>query len=165
MNVIDIVERFQIHHALQEEREFKNSHAWRNGTSAKSAATKNRIGKNIIFEGEEVRIMTVTLPRDTEWSPPYDGRDRLVARLGQIDHPFAKDGDPAISARWIWVPPNGDFKVANQTDETRHLMIVAFHDLDHEQPSLLPLTESTATLTTRESSKSGLPVFGDKIRD
>jgi hypothetical protein len=27
MNIIDIVERFQMHHALQEEREFKNSHS------------------------------------------------------------------------------------------------------------------------------------------
>jgi len=137
MNIINIVERFQMHHALQEEREFKNSHLSRNGTSARSAATTNRIGKNIIFEGEEVRISTVTLPCDTEWSPPHDGRDRLVARLGQIDHLLLKDGDPAFSARWTWIPANGDFKVTNQTDETRHLMIVAFHHLDHEQPSLL----------------------------
>jgi hypothetical protein len=156
MNVIDIVERFQKRHALQEEGEFKNSHTSRNGsTGAGSAATNNRIGKNITFEGEEVRIMTVTLSRDTEWSSPHDGRDRLVARLGQIDHPFPKDGNPAFSARWTWIPANGDFKVVNQTDETRHLMIVAFHDVDREQPSLLPLTESTATLTIGELSKSG----------
>jgi hypothetical protein len=41
MNVIDIVERFQMHHALQEEREFKNSHASRNGTGARSAVSNN----------------------------------------------------------------------------------------------------------------------------
>jgi hypothetical protein len=141
MNVIDIVERFQMHHALQEEPEFKNSHLSRNGSSARSAATNNRIGKNIIFEGEEVRISTVTLPRDTEWSPPHDGRDRLVARLGQIDHLLSKDGDPALSTRWTWVPANGDFEVVNETEETRHLMIVAFHDLDQQQRSLQPLRE------------------------
>jgi hypothetical protein len=141
MNVIDIVERFQMHHALQEEREFKNSHASRNGTGARSAVSNNGIRENIIFECEEVRISTVTLSRDTEWSPPHDSRDRLVARLGQVDRPLSKDSDPAFSARWTWIPANGDFKVANQTDETRHLMIVAFHDVDHEQPSLLPLTE------------------------
>jgi hypothetical protein len=134
MNIIDIVERFQMLHALQEEREFKNSHASRNGTGARSAPTTNGIGKNIIFESEEVRISTVTLLRDTEWSPPHDGRDRLVARLGQIDHSVSKDSDPAFSARWTWIPANGDFKVVNETDETRHLMIAAFHDVDQEQP-------------------------------
>jgi hypothetical protein len=56
MNVIDIVERFQKHHALQEEREFKNSHRSRNSTGARSVATRNGIRGNIIFESEEVRI-------------------------------------------------------------------------------------------------------------
>ena len=39
-NVIDIIERFQTHHALQEERELKNSHVSRNGAVAPSAPDK-----------------------------------------------------------------------------------------------------------------------------
>src|SRR6266403_1769578 len=39
-NVIDIIERFQTHHALREERELKNSHASRNGAVAPSAPDK-----------------------------------------------------------------------------------------------------------------------------
>jgi hypothetical protein len=179
MNVIDIVERFQMHHALQEERELKNSCASRNGTSARSATTKNGIGENILFECEEVRISTVTLPRDTEWSPPHDGRDRLVARLGQIDHPLSRGSDPAFFGRWTWVPANGDFKVVNETDETRHVMIVAFHDLDpvwsYEEPfpAVAQIRGHVAFYpdrvddiaeqlpTARESSKSGLLKFGE----
>ena len=123
-NVIDIIELFQTHHALEEERELKNSHA----------PDKNGMSENIIFESEELRISTVTLPGGTEWSPPHDGRDRLVVRLGEIAHPLSKESDPAFPARWIWIPANSDFKVANETDDTRNLMIVAFHDVDREQP-------------------------------
>lgn len=140
-NVIDIIQSFQTHHALQEERQLKNSHAHGNGAAAPGALDKNGIPENTIFENEEMRISTVTLPGGTEWSPPNDGRDRLVVRLGEIDHPLSKDNDPAFPARWTWIPANSDFKVANETDETRNLMIVAFHDVDREQPSLIPLTE------------------------
>ena len=139
--VIDIIQSFQTHHALQEERQLKNSHAPGNGAVAPSGPDKNGIPENTIFESEEMRISTITLPGGTGWSPPHDGRDRLVVRLGEIGHPFPKESDPAIPARWIWIPANSDFKVANETDETRNLMIVAFHDVDREQPSLIPLTE------------------------
>ena len=129
-SVIDIVESFQTHHALQEERELKNSHASRNGAVPPSAPNKNGIPENTIFESEEMRISTVTLPRGTEWPAPRDGRDRLIVRLGEIGRPLLKESDPAFPARWTWIPANSDFKVANETDETRNLMIVAFHDVD-----------------------------------
>jgi len=135
-NIIDIIQSFQTHHALQEERQLKNSHAPGNGAAAPGASDKNGIPENTIFENEEMRISTVTLPGGTEWSPPNDGRDRLVVRLGEIDHPLSKESDPAIPARWTWIPANSDFKVANETDKTRNLMIVAFHDVYREQPSL-----------------------------
>jgi hypothetical protein len=72
-NVMDIIERFQTHHALQEEREMANSNVTGNGAAAPSVP-----GKNTIFETEEVRVGTVAVPGNTEWSPPHDGRDRLV---------------------------------------------------------------------------------------
>jgi hypothetical protein len=140
-NVIDIIQSFQTHHALQEERQMKNSHAPGNGAIAPSAPDKNGIPENTIFENEEMRISTVILPGGTEWSPAHDGRDRLVVRLGEMSHPLSKASDPAFPARWTWIPANRDFRVANETDETRNLMIVAFHNADREQPSLIPLTE------------------------
>ena len=134
-NLIDIVERFQMHHALQEERELKNSNAPGNGAVAPGAPDKNGIPENTLFECDEMRISTVTLPGGTEWTPPHDGWERLVVRLGEIGHPFSKDSEPAFPARWTWIPANSDFKVANGSDETRNLMIVAFHDVDREQLS------------------------------
>jgi hypothetical protein len=131
-NLIDIVERFQTHHALQEERELKNSHASGNGAVAPGAPDKNGIPENTIFECDEMRISTVTLPDGTEWSPPQDGRERLVVRLGEIGRPLSNESDPAFPARWTWIPANSDFKVANESGETRNLMIVAFHDVDRE---------------------------------
>ena len=73
-NVIDIIELFQTHHALEEERELKNSHALGNGAVAPSAPDKNGISENAIFESEEMRISTVTLAGGTEWSLPAISR-------------------------------------------------------------------------------------------
>jgi hypothetical protein len=133
-SIIDIVERFQTHHALQEERELKNSHASANGAVAPSAPDKNGIPENSLFESEEVRISTVTLPVGAEWSPPHDGWERLAVRLGEIGRPLPKESDPGFLGRWTWIPANSDFKVDNESNETRNLMIVAFHDVDREQP-------------------------------
>jgi hypothetical protein len=137
-SIIDIVQRFQTHHALEEERELENFHVSGNGAVAPSAPDKNAITENTIFESEEMRISTVTLPSGMEWPAPNDGRDRLVVRLGEIGHPLSKETDPAFSARWTWIPANSDFKVGNETDETRNLMIVAFHDVNRGQHSLIP---------------------------
>ena len=40
-NVIDIIERFQTRHALQEEREMKNFNASRNGAPTQGVPDKN----------------------------------------------------------------------------------------------------------------------------
>jgi len=55
-NVIDIIERFQTHHALQEEREMKNSHASRNGAVAPGVPDKNGLPRKSLAETEEVVI-------------------------------------------------------------------------------------------------------------
>jgi len=109
------------------ERELKHFHAPGNGAVAPSAPDKNGIPENTIFENEEMRISTVTLPGGTKWSPPHDGRDRLVVRLGEIDHPLSKESDPAFPARWTWIPANSDFKVPNKAHQTKDLLIVEFN--------------------------------------
>jgi hypothetical protein len=140
-NVMDIVERFQTHHALQEERELKNSRASGNGAAPPSVPDKNGMPGKSIFETEEVRVCTVTVPGSTEWSPPHDAQDRLVVTLGKIQQLSLGDSDPVFPARWTWVPANSDFKVANAADQTRNLMIVEFKDAGSERPPLIPLTE------------------------
>ena len=52
-NVIDIIERFQTHHALREEREMKNFHASTNGAVVPD---KNGMPEQSISETEEVVI-------------------------------------------------------------------------------------------------------------
>ena len=53
-NIIDIIERFQTHHALQEERKMKNFHASTNG--APDVPDENGMPRNGIAETEEVVI-------------------------------------------------------------------------------------------------------------
>ena len=48
-SVIDIIERFQTHHALQEEREMKNFHAPTNGAAAPSLPDKSAIPRSGMF--------------------------------------------------------------------------------------------------------------------
>jgi len=55
-NVIDIIERFQTHHALREEREMKNFHASTNGEVAPGVPDKNGMPEKSTPETEEVVI-------------------------------------------------------------------------------------------------------------
>ena len=55
-NIIDIIERFQTHHALQEERKMKNFHASTNGAFAPDVPDQNRMLKSGLPETEEVVI-------------------------------------------------------------------------------------------------------------
>ena len=45
-NVIDIIERFQTRHALQEEQEMKNFNASRNGAPTQGVPDKNAMPRN-----------------------------------------------------------------------------------------------------------------------
>jgi hypothetical protein len=123
-NVMDIIERFQTQHALQEEREMENSNV-----TGKGAASPSVPGNSSIFETEEVRVSMAAVPNNTEWSPPHDGRDRLIVPLGKMVQALASDGDPAFPARGTWIPANSNFKVPNTTEQTRTLLIVEFHEV------------------------------------
>jgi len=126
-NVIDIIERFQTRHALQEECEVKKFDASTNSAAAAGVPDKNGKAKNNIFEMEEVRVWTVAVPSSTEWSPPHDGRDRMVVTLGRIRH-LPRETDSAFPARWACIPANSDCEVANEAEQTMNLMIVEFID-------------------------------------
>jgi hypothetical protein len=125
-NVMDIIERFQTQHALQEERQMENSNV-----AGKGAAVPIVPGKNSIFETEEVRVGTVVVPGNTEWSTPHDGRDRLVVMLGKVAQ-LPSGSDQAFPARGTWIPANSNFKVPNKTDQTRTLLIVEFNNVGGE---------------------------------
>lgn len=73
-SVIDIVERFQTQHALQEEREMKNFHVSTNGAVAPDLPDKNGMARNGIFGPEEVGESTVAVRAitwlDRAWPSP-----------------------------------------------------------------------------------------------
>jgi hypothetical protein len=52
-NLIDIIERFQTRHALQEEEEMKNFDVPRNGAPTQGVPDKNAMPRNSIFETQK----------------------------------------------------------------------------------------------------------------
>ena len=121
-NVIDIIASFRTQHALREERERRNLYLSPNGAVISSAPDKN----NDIFENEQVRVSTTSVPKGTEWSAPHDGRDRVVVLLDEINKVAeTNETDPSFSAwRTTWIPANTDFNVPNKSDHTKNLMIL-----------------------------------------
>jgi len=132
-NLIDIIERFQTHHALQEEREMKDPHASTNGAVAPGVPDKNESPRTSLFETEEVRVSTIAVPARAEWLPPHDGRDRMIVTLGKIDQLPPTDGDPTFPARWTWVPANSDFKVPNKSNQAASFLIVEFNEANAQE--------------------------------
>ena len=131
-NIIDIIERFQTRHALQEEREVKKFHASTNRAAAPGMPDENGRSKTSIFKMEEVRVWTVAVPATTGWTPPHDGRDRMVVTLGRIRQ-LPRESDSAFSARWACIPANSDCEVANEAEQTVNLMIVEFIDANEQE--------------------------------
>jgi hypothetical protein len=52
-NIMDIIERFQTRHALQEEREMKNFHGATNGAPTQGVPDKNATSGNSVFETQK----------------------------------------------------------------------------------------------------------------
>jgi len=141
-NIIDIIERSQARHALREERALSNLHASTNGAVAPGTPDENGRSKTSIFEMEEVRVWTVAVPGNTEWSPPNDGRDRMVVTLGRIRQ-IPRESDSVFPTRWGCIPANSDCKVANEVERTMNLMIVEFIDARHDEISQNQETKGT----------------------
>ena len=129
-NVMDIIERFQMHRALQEERKMEYPHASGNGAVPPRAPDEL---KNSLFESEGVGVSTVAVPGQTDWLPPHDGRDRLIVTLGKIGQRSPGESDPAFPARWTWIPANSDFKVPNKAHQTKDLLVIEFNEADRQR--------------------------------
>jgi hypothetical protein len=135
-NVIDIIARFQTEHALQEERERKTLHASPNGAVISGAPDKKGIWQKGVFENEQVRVSIMSVPKGTDWSPPHDGRDRVVVlrdKINQVAETIEKDSFSSSAWRVTWIPANSDISVPNKSDQTKNLMIVEFKDTAAEQ--------------------------------
>ena len=127
-NVSNIIERFRTKHALQEERERKNLVASPNGEFISGAPDKDGTRPKGIFENEQVRVSTTSVPKGTDWSAPHDGRDRVVVLLGQINQLAETNEKDSSSSAWCVtrIPANSDINVPNNSDQTKILMILEF---------------------------------------
>jgi hypothetical protein len=135
-NAIDIIARFQTEHALQEERERKTLHPSPNEAVISGAPDKKGIRQKAVFENEQVRVSIMSVPKGTDWSPPHDGRDRvlvLLDKINQVAETIEKDSFSSSGWRVTWIPANSDISVPKKSDQTKNLMIVEFKDTAAEQ--------------------------------
>ena len=152
-NVIDIIERFRTKHALQEEREMKNLPASPNGAVISGAPDKNGILPKSIFENEQFRVSTTSVPKGTDWSAPHDGRDRVVVlldKINQLAQINEKDSSSSSAWRLTWIPANSQVNVPNKSDQAKNLLILEFKDAAAQQASV-------CTEAPRSTKASPLP--------
>lgn len=129
-SLISIIEHLEAKRASEAERKMKNFHAPLNGVIISGAPNKNGIPQKGIFENEQVRVSATSVPKGTGWSAPHDGRDRVVVLLDEIKQAAETNEKDSSSFAWrvTWIPANGDFNVANKSDQIKNLMILEFKD-------------------------------------
>jgi hypothetical protein len=134
-SLISIIERLETEHALKAEREKKDFYASPNGAVISDAPNKNGIPQKGIFENEQVRVSTTSVPKGTDWSAPHDGRDRVVVLLDKVNRVAETNEKKSSSSAWrvTLIPANSDVNVPNNSDQTKNLMILEFKDTAAEQ--------------------------------
>jgi hypothetical protein len=134
MSLISIFERLATEHALKVERERKTLHASPSGVIS-GAPDKSVIAQKAIFENEQVRVSTTSIPKGSDWSAPHDGRDRVVVLLDKVNQVAETNEKNSSSSAWkvTWIPANSDVNVPNKSDQTKNLMILEFKDTAVEE--------------------------------
>jgi hypothetical protein len=110
-------------------------HASPSGAVISGAPDKSVIPQKAIFENEQVRVSTTSVPKGSDWSAPHDGRDRVVVLLDKINQVAETNEKNSSSSAWkvTWIPANSDVNVPNNSDQTKNLMILEFKDRAAEQ--------------------------------
>ena len=149
-SLISIFERLATEHALKVERERKNLHASPSGVIS-GASDKSVIAQKAIFENEQVRVSTTSIPKGSDWSAPHDGRDRIVVLLDKVNQVAETNEKNSSSSAWkvTWIPANSDVNVPNNSGQTKNLMILEFKDTAAEE----------AVVRTETPSLEGLPMI------
>ena len=137
-SLISIFERLATEHASKVERERKTLHASPSGVIS-GASDKYVIPQKAIFENEQVRVSTTSVPKGTNWSMPHDGRHRVVVLLGQINQLAETNEKDSSSSAWCVtrISANSDINVPNNSDQTKILMILEFKDTGVEESIFL----------------------------
>jgi hypothetical protein len=102
------------------------------------------IREALVLGTDEVQAIAIAVPRDKTWTPPHDGRDRLVVRLDKINNGSGtKEGNSPFPAGLLaWFPADTDLRVPNASDQQMKLMILEFNDAHQEmEPSTASLSD------------------------
>ncbi|MFZ3374691.1 MAG: hypothetical protein WA183_03975 [Chthoniobacterales bacterium] len=115
---------------MKVERERKDFYASPNGAVISGAPDKKGMPQKGIFENEQVRVSTMSVPKGTDWSPPRDERDRVVVLLDKVNQAAETNEEEPSSSAWrvTFIPANSDVNVPNKSDQTKNLMILEFKD-------------------------------------
>ena len=134
-SLISVFERLQTEHALKVERERKTLHGPPSGAVISGTPDKSVISRKAIFENEQVRVSTTSVPKGSDWSAPHDGRDRVVVLLDKVNQIAETNEKDSSSSAWkvTWIPANSDVNVRNKSDQTKNLMILEFKERAAEQ--------------------------------
>jgi hypothetical protein len=86
------------------------------------------IRQTLVLGTDEVQAIAVAVPKDKTWTPPQDGRDRLVVRLDKVDDGSGtREGNSPFPAGMLaWFPADTDLSVPNASDLQMKLMILEF---------------------------------------
>jgi hypothetical protein len=92
------------------------------------------IRQALVLGTDEVQTIAVAVPKDKTWTPPHDGRDRLVVRLDKVDDGSGtRDGNSPFPVGMLaWFPADTDLSVPNASDQQMKLMILEFDDTRQE---------------------------------
>src|SRR5207237_1888541 len=108
-----IYDRLETKHALKFDRERKTLHASPSAAVISGAPDKSVIRQKAIFENEQVRVSTTSVPKGSVWSAPHDGQDRVVVLLDKVYQIGETNKQTSSSYAMIvtWIHANIDVKV------------------------------------------------------
>ena len=134
-SLISIIERLETEHASKVERERKTLHRSPSGAVISGPPDKSVVLQKAIFENEQVRVSTTSVPKGSDWSAPHDGQDRVVVLLDKVNQVAETNEKNSSSSAWkvTSIPANSDVNVPNDSDRTKNLMILEFKGRAAEQ--------------------------------
>src|SRR6476620_11803122 len=96
---------------------------------------KSVISQKAIFENEQVRVSTTSVPKGSDWSSPHEWRYRVVVLLDKVNQIAETNEKDSSSSAWkvTGIPANSDVNVRNKSDQTKNLMILEFKERAAEQ--------------------------------
>ena len=137
---------------LRSQGDAKNFYTSVDAALASAAGDASPIKQNAVLETSNVRVIAIAVPGRSAWSPPDDGRQRLVVLLNEINNTTRpKEKNTSFpQGMLIWLGHN-PAPVTNQLDHAMKLLVVEFRDTTRQDR---PEDQSSFLLDTEYCSSS-----------